>query len=248
MVMPRFYAPALQPGSGLVVLPADESLHLTRVLRLGVGATVLVFDGEGREYRARVAHAERGDVRLEIDSAVEPAPEPRVRVTLAQAVVKGDKMDDVIRDAVMLGVAAIRPLLTERTDVPASAFVTGGRFERWRRIAVSSVKQCGRAVVPVLSAPERFEACLHREFGGLRIMLAEPGAADDAMTGEALRALGPPASAQVLVGPEGGWAPGEVSMAREAGYRLVTLGQRTLRADAVPLVALAVLQFLWGDL
>lgn len=248
MVTPRFYAPALRPDSGAIALPADEALHLTRVLRLGVGATVLVFDGEGREYRARVTHAERGEVRLEIERAVDPAPEPRVRVTLAQAVVKGDKMDDVIRDAVMLGVAAIQPLLTERTDVPGSAFGTGVRFERWRRIAVSSVKQCGRAVVPALSAPESFEACVRRDFVGLRIMLAEPGAADDAMTGEALRALGPPASAQVLVGPEGGWAPGEVAMAREAGCRLVTLGQRTLRADAVPLVALGVLQFLWGDL
>jgi len=248
MLTPRFYAPALRPDSGSVALPVEEALHLTRVLRLGVGAIVHVFDGEGHEYRARVVHAERADVRLDVEAPVEPAPEPRVRVTLAQAVVKGDKMDDCIRDAAMLGVAAVQPLLTERTEVPESAFATGGRLERWSRIAISSVKQCGRAVVPVVSAPESLDACLRRGFSGLRIMLAEPGAADDAMTGEALRALGPPAAALVLVGPEGGWAPEEVAMARGAGCRLVTLGQRTLRADAVPLIALGVLQFLWGDL
>ena len=245
---PRFYAPALRPEGGEFGLPAEEAVHLTRVLRLGVGATVNVFDGQGLEYRARVVHAEREDVRLEAGDRVDPAAEPRVRVTLAQAVVKGEKMDGIIRDAVMLGVAAINPLLTARTDVPEVALASGTRVERWRRIVISSVKQCGRAVVPELSLPETLDACLRRGHDGLRLMLVEPGAAADVTTGEALNGLSPAESAQVFVGPEGGWTPEEVSMAREAGCRLVTLGKRTLRADATPLIALGVLQYLWGDL
>lgn len=245
---PRFYAPALRPESGAIELPPDEAEHLTRVLRLGVGATVRVFDGRGLECRARVVHAARGDVRLEVERRVDAAEEPRVRVTLAQAVVKGDKMDGIIRDAVMLGVAAIQPVLTARTDVPESAFATGTRVERWRRIVIASVKQCGRAVVPELSAPESLDACLRRGHDGLRLMLVEPGTTAGAVTGEALRSMSPIGSAQVLVGPEGGWTPAEVSMAQEAGCQLLTLGTRTLRADATPLIALGVLQYLWGDL
>ncbi|MCX6539291.1 MAG: 16S rRNA (uracil(1498)-N(3))-methyltransferase [Acidobacteria bacterium] len=245
---PRFYAPALRSESGAVELPAEEAEHLTRVLRLGVGATVRVFDGRGLECQARVVHATRRDVRLEVGARVDAAAEPRVRVTLAQAVVKGDKMDGIIRDAVMLGVAAIHPLLTARTDVPESAFATGTRVERWRRIVISSVKQCGRAVVPDLAAPESLEACLRRGHDGLRLMLVEPGILAEVTTGEELRGLSPTDSAQVFVGPEGGWTPAEVSMAQEAGCRLVTLGKRTLRADATPLIALGVLQYLWGDL
>jgi 16S rRNA (uracil1498-N3)-methyltransferase len=245
---PRFYAPAFRPDSASIELPAEEAEHLTRVLRLGVGASVRVFDGRGCECCARVVHAARRDVRLEIEGRVDAAAEPRVRVTLAQAVVKGDKMDGIIRDAVMLGVAAICPLLTARTDVPESAFATGTRIVRWRRIVIASVKQCGRAVVPELSAPESLDACLRRGHDGPRLMLVEPGATAEAMTGEALGSMNPIDSAQVLVGPEGGWTPAEVSMAEDAGCRLVTLGRRTLRADATPLIALGVLQYLWGDL
>jgi 16S rRNA (uracil1498-N3)-methyltransferase len=247
-MVPRFYAPALRSGSQTIELPGEEAEHLTRVLRLGVGATVQVFNGQGLEWHARVAHAARRDVRLEIESPVDAAPEPRVRLTLAQAVVKGDKMDGIIRDAVMLGVAAIQPLLTARTDVPEAAFASGTRVDRWRRIVISSVKQCGRAVVPDLAAPEPIDACLRRDYDGLRLMMVEPGAASDAVTGEALRSWSQPRSAQVLVGPEGGWAPDEVSLAQAAGYRLITLGTRTLRADAAALITLGVLQHLWGDL
>ncbi|MEI6668081.1 MAG: 16S rRNA (uracil(1498)-N(3))-methyltransferase [Acidobacteriota bacterium] len=247
-MLPRFYAPALRAETGVVELPADQAEHLTRVLRLGAGAVVRVFDGRGAEYEARVVHAVRRDVRLAIGAPVIGSAEPAVRVTLAQAIVKGDKMDGIIRDAVMLGVAAIQPLLTARTDVPASALASGARLERWHRIVVASVKQCGRAVVPEMAAPDRVEPYLMRGHDGLRVMLVEPGAAGQTMTVAALRETPPPAIAQVLVGPEGGWTPDEVGAAQAAGCLLVTLGRRTLRADATPLIALGVLQFLWGDL
>src|SRR5436190_15262674 len=104
--MHRFFAPALDPGDETVLLPRDEAEHLTRVLRLGVGDTVAVFDGRGREFLARIASADRRDVRVQLLSRLEPPAEPTVPLTLAQAVLKGEKMDDVVRDAVMLGVAA----------------------------------------------------------------------------------------------------------------------------------------------
>src|SRR2546425_9470710 len=103
----RFFAPALDPGDETVTLPREEAEHLTRVLRLGVGDTVAVFDGRGREFLARVAGAVRRDVRVQLISRVEPAAEPAVPLTLVQAILKGEKMDEGVRDPGRLGGPAI---------------------------------------------------------------------------------------------------------------------------------------------
>src|SRR6476646_10637658 len=110
--MHRFFAPALDPGDETVLLPREEAEHLTRVLRLGVGDTVSVFDGRGAEFLARVVSIERRDVRVQLTTRAEPAAEASVPLTLVQAVLKADKMDDVVRDAVMLGVTAIQAIVT----------------------------------------------------------------------------------------------------------------------------------------
>src|SRR5205823_2186144 len=135
----------------------DEAEHLTRVLRLGVGDTVSVFDGRGREFVARVASAVRRDVRVQLMSRVEPPPESSVPLTLAQAVLKADKMDDVIRDAVMMGVAAVQPIVTKRTEVTVAALINGTRVDRWRRVAIASTKQSHRAVVADIRVPLTLE-------------------------------------------------------------------------------------------
>ena len=111
----------MDSGDETVLLPKDEAEHLVRVLRLGPGDTVAVFDGRGLEFLAKVVTADRRDVRVQVLSRVEPAAEAAVPLTLVQAVLKGDKMDDIVRDAVMLGVAAIQPIVTTRTEVTVAA-------------------------------------------------------------------------------------------------------------------------------
>ena len=229
-----------------MTLPKDEAEHLTRVLRLGTGDTVSVFDGRGREFLARVVAASRRDVKVELLSRVEPPPEPTVSLTLVQAVLKGDKMDDVVRDAVMLGVSAVHPVVTERSETTVAALLRGARKERWRRVALASVKQCGRAVLPEIRTPLSFEHYLE-EPASVRFMLVEPGHPHAEPIG-ALRHDRVPADAAVLVGPEGGWTDTEIDAARVRGIRLLTLGPRTLRADAVTIAAVSVLQFLWEGL
>src|SRR3954462_3783206 len=174
--MNRFFAPSLDPGDETVILPRDEAEHLTRVLRLGVGGTVGVFDGRGREFLARVVTADRRDVRVQLLSRVETPPEPAVPVTLAQAVLKGEKMDDVVRDAVMLGVAAVQPIVTRRTEATVAALSRGGRLDRWRRVALASVKQSRRAVVPEIRLPLTVENWLDEPRSDLSLMLVEPSA------------------------------------------------------------------------
>lgn len=243
----RFFAPALDSGDEMVVLPRDEAEHLTRVLRLGVGDTVAVFDGRGREFTARVVEAARREVRVQLLTRVSAAAEPVVAVTLVQAVIKGDKMDDVVRDAVMLGVAAVQPIVTVRTDATVAALMRGGRVDRWRRVALASVKQSRRAVVPEIRGPLAFDSFLDEPHADCTLMLVEPEAAATTESIAALARERAPSEAAVLVGPEGGWAESEWIAARERGIRLITLGRRTLRADAVAVAAISVLQFLWGD-
>jgi 16S rRNA (uracil1498-N3)-methyltransferase len=243
----RFFAP-FDPGDDVVALPREEAEHLTRVLRLGVGDSVSVFDGRGHEFLARVASAVRQDVRVQLVSRIDPPPEPSVAITLAQSVLKGDKMDDVVRDSVMLGAVAVQPVVSARSETTVAALLKGARVERWRRVAVASVKQSRRAVVPEIRVPLSIETLLNDPATALRLMLVEPGAADAVEPLAAIQKLPLPSDVTILVGPEGGWTEAECAAAREHGARLITLGHRTLRADAVPVAAISVLQFLWGDL
>ena len=248
-MLPRFHAPALDPSAGEVALSDEESAHLTRVLRLGPGDAVTVFDGRGTEFLAHVARVERGAVTLALDESVTPATEPSVRLALAQAVLKAEAMDNVVRDATMMGVARIDPVITSHVVVKESVIARGRAVERWRRIAVSSAKQCRRATVPVVSAPRRLDDWLRHPEDEVRLMLVEPAAMRG---GEAdMRALAArprPSSVALLVGPEGGWTADERSAAAAAGCLPVSLGSLTLRADAVPIVAIAVARFIVGDL
>lgn len=230
-----------------MILPRDEAEHLTRVLRLGAGDRIAVFDGRGHEYLARVVAAARRNALVQLLSRIEPAAELPFALTLAQAILKGDLMDDVVRDAAMLGVAGIQPLVTNRTEVTIASVLRGARLDRWRRVALASVKQSRRAVLPDIRSPLTLEMYLDEPRAAMRLMLVEPaaGAADDTLA--ALRGTPAPADVCVMVGPEGGWAEGEWRAARERGVRLLSLGHRTLRADAVPIAALSVLNFLWDE-
>jgi 16S rRNA (uracil1498-N3)-methyltransferase len=243
-MLPRFLAESIDPAARNARLAEDEARHLSQVLRLGAGDEVAVFDGAGREFRGRIVRIERDGADVLLTEEVLASPEPTVRLTLAQAVIKGEKMDDVVRDATMMGVTAIAPLITAHT----AAHMRAGRApDRWRRIAVASAKQCRRAVVPAIGEGTTFVDWLAQDSAALRLMLVEPSAS---VEGHPLSTIGGsrPESASLLVGPEGGWSAAEIDAAVRAGYVPITMGHRTLRADAVPIVAIGLLQFVWGDL
>jgi 16S rRNA (uracil1498-N3)-methyltransferase len=241
----RFYAPDLAFDRE-VELPKDEAHHLERVMRLKPGDTVAVFDGRGHEVIARVATVAGRRVTVRAIEKRVTVPEPGMALTLAQALLKSDKMDRVIRDAVMLGVTAIQPFLSARAEVPRAALRAGGRQERWERTAISSVKQCGRAVVPPVLPILDFRELLVAERDALCLMFVEPGHEAGGCSLSSLETR-VPAKATLLIGPEGGWDPHEVQDAVAAGVTLVTFGQRTLRADAAGAAAIAVLRYVWKD-
>jgi 16S rRNA (uracil1498-N3)-methyltransferase len=144
----------------------------------------------------------------------------------------------------MLGVTSIIPMITARTEVAASTVARSGRIARWQRIAVSSAKQCSRAVVPEVCEPKGIRELVARPSACTRIMLVEPASSANSRR---LREVPEAKDVTLLVGPEGGWDPEEIQTAAGTGIILATLGQQTLRADAAPLVALTALRVLWGD-
>jgi 16S rRNA (uracil1498-N3)-methyltransferase len=240
---PRFYVPEIDPAND-VVLPPDESHHLVRVLRLGRGDEVGVFDGRGREFLARVERVDRQATRLRIVDALPALPDPVVPIVLVQAVLKGDKMDGVIRDATMAGVRRIVPITTERSVTRLSSLTRGRAVDRWHRIAISSAKQCRRARLPSIETPMSIEAWLDSPFDGVRLLLSEPGTESrEVRSLRAALAGRRPAAVACVIGPEGGWSAAEREASIRAGCVAVTLGPMTLRADAAGLVAVSLVSF-----
>ena len=243
----RFYAPDAGRSGLTVDLPRGEAHQLAHVLRLRGGAAIRVFDGRGREFTARVETVGRTAVTVRTLEPHAPAREPAVRLNLALALLKGRATDTVVRDATMLGVAAIQPLQTARSRAAPEG--AQAAVERWRAIAVSSAKQCGRAVVPEIAPSAPFTSfAAASDAAQLRILLVEPAAAAAHSSIRVLAGRAAPAAATIVVGPEGGWTDDEVDTAAAAGFLPLTLGVRTLRADAAPAAAIAVLQHVWGDL
>ena len=243
MSLPRFHVPAAAPGAR-VSLPEHSAHHAREVLRLRSGAAVQLFDGAGQEFSAILDSVTRGGVSAHVGGLVAARPESPLRLVLALAPLKGDRMELVIQKATELGVSAVRPVVTARTDAVARPALKGSRQERWDKVASGAAEQCGRAVVPDV-AP----ACTLAQFlaeppdGALRLLFDEtPGQ-------PRLSSLPRPDGAVLgLVGPAGGWERHEIERLEQARFQRVSLGPRVLRAETAAIALVAALQFLWGDL
>jgi 16S rRNA (uracil1498-N3)-methyltransferase len=244
-VRPRFLAPDLDPASSEARLPPDESRHLTRVLRLERGAVVSAFDGRGHEFLARVEGMHDSRVTLALLDPIEPAPGPVVPFTLVQAVLKGASMDEIVRDATMMGAAAIQPVLTSHMAVKPAMARRHDNVERWRRIAVASAKQSRRATLPDVGEPIDLASALTGQSAQLQLMFVEPSAGRGTRSMRTFVGTDRPGRVALIVGPEGGWSEEELDGAEAAGAVLVSLGQLTLRAEAVPMAAMAVFSMVW---
>src|SRR5262245_27639977 len=177
-VLPRFYIPDTDPAAAQFDLPEDEARHLVRVLRLGEGDEIEVFDGRGGAWKANVIRTDKHSATVRRHAPAGSATEAGVAVTVVISVPKAGKMDDIVRDTVMIGAAAILPVASGRTEANRAALADRHRVERWQRIAVSSAKQCRRAIVPQVHDVVSFTEYLERTSEGIRIICVEPGAAD----------------------------------------------------------------------
>ena len=241
----RFFASPGQITETLVTLSDDESHHLTRVMRLGPGAVVSVIDGHGHEYRCQVDVASRSHTTLHILEEITTPVESELEVTLGQALVKNDKFDWVVQKATELGVRRIVPLITSHSEVLLSEERGEKRIKRWDRISLEALKQCGRRQLVEITSPLSLTDFLTGNKSELRLVLSERGG----KSLESIQSERPhPASVSLAVGPEGGWESQELAVAVDAGHIEVNIGPRILRTETAAIAAIALAQFLFGDL
>jgi 16S rRNA (uracil1498-N3)-methyltransferase len=236
-----YVAGALNPGDTLS-LPEGTSAHVGRVLRARPGDLLTLFNGEGGEYEAQILQIDRRgvSVRVGVHRAIER--ESPLKLTLLQAIARGEKMDFIVQKATELGVAAIVALPALRSVVRLDQEGHRKRREHWHAIAVGACEQCGRNRIPTIDVVADLTAAIAMSPAGDRRVLLELDAE------QTLATLTQSSGMTLLIGPEGGFADAELALSRAQGFTACRLGPRVLRAETAPLAALAVIQALAGDL
>lgn len=244
MSLPRFYCPFALDAGARTSLPPAAAHHAARVLRLNPGDNLILFNGTGGEYRARIIRiGPAGDeVSAEVLEWAAREVEPPLPVLLAQAISGGEKMDYTLQKAVELGVARIQPLQSERSVVRLSGERAQKRVQHWQQVAIAACEQCGRNRIPEVAPIKPLASWLAEDHApGLKLMLSPQAASR-------LRDLPQPETGVILLaGPEGGFSAREIEMAKTREFIQARLGPRVLRTETAALAALAAIQSLWGD-
>lgn len=240
MRVSRFYLDApLEAGEHR--LEGDLAHYIGRVLRLAPGAPVQVFNGSGQEWTGEIIEVSKRLVSVRLDAARPGLAESPLRVHLGQAMSRGERMDWAIQKAVELGASEITPLFTERCEVKLQGERADKRQAHWQQIAISACEQCGRSLVPKVHPPTLLDTWLGDLRSDLKLVLHH-------RTEHSLASLERPESLALLIGPEGGLSSEEIRRAQACGFKPACFGPRVMRTETAPIAALAVAQYLWGDL
>jgi 16S rRNA (uracil1498-N3)-methyltransferase len=246
MTRRRFYAPPSAFSDGSIILQFEEARHLKDVLRLRAMDEVFVFNGEGLEFKCRIDRIGRHETQLSLIEEVSPSsPESTLELTLAVALMKGEKLDLVVQKSTELGVKRFILLESEHADVKVrTESDLERRLTRLRRIALEAAKQSGRARLPQIDGPRRLDRILEAPASDLRLFFSERdgGRLDIPAT------PGITATVTAVIGPEGGWSNEELETAKRSGWTIITLGGRVLRAETAAIAVATILQHLFGDL
>jgi 16S rRNA (uracil1498-N3)-methyltransferase len=241
----RVYSPQPLSSGTRVQLGVDSARHLITVLRLKAGDELILFNGEGGEFAARISTASKQLVEVAVGGHCAEDRESPLALTLGIGISRGERMDFVIQKAAELGVTGIAPLMTERTEVRLKGDRTEKKQRHWQQVIVSACEQCGRNRLPELLSPQPLAQWLSAEpraVSAKRFVLHHR--AD--ITLRQLAGIHC-TEATLLVGPEGGLSDQEIDTALAAGFQPLRLGPRVLRTETAPLAAISVLQSIWGD-
>ena len=242
--MPRFFVTKenINEEERVISILGEDAFHIARSLRMAVGDSLTVCDGEGVDYNCTLSKIRDDRVDCEIDASMPCPAEPPYKATLYQALVKGERLDVAIQKSVEFGVSAIVPFESSRCIVRMKGEKEGSKSQRRRRIAAEAAKQCGRGIIPPVAEPLSFSEMLGEAAkADLAIFCYEKEG--DRMLGATLEALrsNPPKSVAIIVGPEGGFSSEEAEKAEKAGLALLGLGKRILRTESAAAFVLACL-------
>jgi 16S rRNA (uracil1498-N3)-methyltransferase len=241
VTLPRFLV-APETLSGVHTVLTGPALHHLRVRRLRAGSEVVLADGLGGQRRGVLVSVDRRQAVIRLTDARPVQRESTLHLVLAQALLKGDKLDLVIEKATELGTTKIVVFTSERTVHRADS----DRRGRWTRVARSAAQQCQRSALPQIAGPVSFGDLLSCHADALRLFFWEEQPPESFT--EVQRRHSRAASVVAAIGPEGGFSAAEAARAAAAGFHLVGLAPRILRADTAALAAVTLCQFLWGDL
>ncbi|MFD1215855.1 16S rRNA (uracil(1498)-N(3))-methyltransferase [Microbulbifer celer] len=249
MRIPRIFSAEPLAGKTEVQLDESASRHVVKVLRLGPGRPLILFDGQGGEYEAEILEAGKKTARVKLGAHTAEDRQSPLAITLAIGISRGDRFDWVIQKATELGVTDIQPLFTERCEVKLTGERLQKKLGQWQQIAISACEQSARNRVPQILAPMKFAPFLASEdaadlSGTLKLVLHHR---TDVSLPQLEQQFGRPQSALLLVGPEGGLSADEIELAMQRQFHPLRLGPRVLRTETAPVAALSVLQFQWGD-
>ncbi|ARD40089.1 16S rRNA (uracil(1498)-N(3))-methyltransferase [Edwardsiella ictaluri] len=242
MRIPRIYHP--QPLS----IPCEVSLcdeaanHVGRVLRMGPGQALQLFDGSNRVFDAEIVSADKKNVRVRLDGVREEDSESPLHLHLGQVMSRGEKMEFTIQKSIELGVSVITPLISERCGVRLDAERMAKKQQQWQKIAIAACEQCGRNRIPQIRPIMTLEAWCAEPDDGLRLNL-HPRASASINTLPL-----PQHRIRLLIGPEGGLSADEIAMTANHRFTDILLGPRVLRTETTALTAITALQVRFGDL
>ena len=237
---PRIYCPQPLSTQQTIELDDQAATHLVRVLRMGDGEPLRLFNGDGHEYAASLCNVSKKSASALVGDILRSDSVQPLHLHLGQVVSKGDRMDFTIQKATELGISDITPLWSERCEVRLKGERLDKKMEHWQKVAISACEQSGRNVVPVIHPPQYFADWAKASTQDLQFILHPHDQ-------KPLTDYQAPQSAALLVGPEGGFSEDEVGQAIAAGFKGLTLGPRILRTETAALAALSVFQYQWGD-
>jgi 16S rRNA (uracil1498-N3)-methyltransferase len=241
MRIPRIHHPAPLNSGADIELSDTAANHVSRVLRLPVGAPLILFNGQGGEFAATVTTLDKRRVSVAVGDFHATEREPPLQLQLAQGISRGERMDYTIQKAVELGVKRIIPLFTEHCGVQLHGERLEKRIKHWQGVVISACEQCGRNRIPQIDSPLTLTQWLASPGSGMRLVLSP--AAEHSLT----RLPAPAGPVTLLIGPEGGLSDQELALAAQAGFLGLRLGPRVLRTETAAVAALAAMLGIWGD-
>ena len=244
MRIPRIFTDQPLSSGANLALTGSAARHLSSALRMSVGQEITLFNGRGGEFAATLTSTAKSQVDVSIGDCREIDRESPLRLHLAIAVSRGERMDWIVQKATELGVTEITPLFSERTEVKLNGDRLEKKLRHWQQVSISACEQCQRNIVPIINNALTLDQWLSQADGDseqLKLVLHH-------RSDKTLAQHQAPKSVCLLVGPEGGLSDNEISRAMDKGFAALTLGPRVMRTETAPLAAISIMQSVWGDM